>query len=213
MRSPDPVALTVAVDIGGTFTDVALTDAATGRTWRAKTPSRPDDPSEAFLAGIRLALEDAGRQAVELRQVLHGTTVATNMILEGKGARAALVTTRGFRHVLAIGRQDIPRAATLSTWVTPARPGPASRGVEGTARVLPGGAVAEPLDEASVAAAAEELRAMDVQAVAVCLLHSFANPAHEARAAEILRDLLPGIVVTASSDILPVVRPELSGSS
>lgn len=206
MRSPEPVSLTVAVDIGGTFTDVALTDAATGRTWRAKTPSRPDDPSEAFLAGIRLALEDAGRQAAELRQVLHGTTVATNMILEGKGARAALVTTRGFRHVLAIGRQDIPRAANLYNWVKPARPVPSSRVIEVAERVLPGGEVAEPLDEASVVAAVEVLRQMEVQAVAVCLLHSFANPAHEARTAEILRELLPGVAVTASSDILPVVR-------
>ncbi|MEM0934295.1 MAG: hydantoinase/oxoprolinase family protein [Pseudomonadota bacterium] len=198
--------LTVAVDIGGTFTDIALTCAATGQTWRAKTPSRPDDPSEAFMAGIHLALADAEASGADLARVLHGTTVATNMILEGKGAPAALVTTRGFRHVLAIGRQDIPRAANLYNWVKPDRPVPPSRIVEVSERVLPGGAVAEALDEASVDGAADVLAAMGVTAVAVCLLHSFANPAHERRVAEILRARLPGVAVTASSDVLPVVR-------
>jgi N-methylhydantoinase A len=205
MHSPD-AALTVAIDIGGTFTDVALIDHASGHTWRAKTPSRPDDPSAAFLAGMALALEEAGREAPALTQVLHGTTVATNMILEGKGARAALVTTRGFRHVLAIGRQDIPRAANLYNWIKPERPVPASRIVEVDERILPGGHVDRPLDEASVVAAAEAMRAMAVESVAVCLLHSFANPAHEMRVAAMLRDLLPGVAITASCDVLPVVR-------
>src|ERR1700759_2379025 len=103
--------LAIAVDIGGTFTGIALHHAARGRTWRATTPRPPSDPAEAFLTGIRLALEDAGKAAPALARVLHGTTVATNMILEGKGAKAALVTTAGFRHVLTIGRQDIPRRA------------------------------------------------------------------------------------------------------
>lgn len=201
-----PAALTLAVDIGGTFTDVALADTATGQVWRVKTPSRPDDPSEAFLTGLRLALEAAGATPGDLRQVLHGTTVATNMILEGKGARAALVTTQGFRHVLGIGRQDIPRAANLYNWIKPERPVPASRIVEVAERVLPGGIVGQPLDEESVAAAAEALREMEVDSVAICLLHSFANPDHERRTAEILRAALPGIAVTASSDVLPVVR-------
>ena len=200
------MALTLAVDIGGTFTDVALADTATGQVWRAKTPSRPDDPSEAFLDGLRLALDAAGATAGDIRQVLHGTTVATNMILEGKGARAALVATRGFRHVLGIGRQDIPRAANLYNWIKPERPVPASRIVEVTERILPGGIVGQHLDEDSVAAAAEALREMAVDAVAICLLHAFANPDHERRVAEILRAALPGVAVTASSDVLPVVR-------
>lgn len=198
--------LTLAVDIGGTFTDVALADTATGQVWRVKTPSRPDDPSEAFLTGLHLALDAAGVGPQDLGQVLHGTTVATNMILEDKGARAALVTTRGFRHVLGIGRQDIPRAANLYNWIKPERPVPASRIVEVDERILPGGVVARALDEDSVAMAADQLREMEVDSVAICLLHAFANPAHEQRSAEILRDALPGIDVTASSDILPVVR-------
>lgn len=198
--------LSIAVDIGGTFTDISLLDRSTGQVWRAKTPSIPSDPSQAFLAGIRLALADAGAPASALGQVLHGTTVATNMILEGKGARAALVSTRGFRHVLAIGRQDIPRKANLYNWVKPERPVPASRIVEIDERVAAGGAVLSELDEASVLAAAEAIRGMDIEAVGICLLHAFANPAHERRAAEILRAELPGIAITISTDVLPVVR-------
>src|SRR4029453_18869707 len=177
-RLPDS-SLAVAVDIGGTFTDIALHDALSGRIWRAKTPSVPSHPSQAFLTGIRLALDDAGKAAPLLARVLHGTTVATNMILEGKGARAALVTTAGFRHVLTIGRQDIPRRANLYAWVKPARPVPASRVLEVDERIGPGGVVLRALDEASVRAAAAECRRLQVQAVAVCLLHSFANAAHE----------------------------------
>ena len=198
--------LAMAVDIGGTFTDVALRDGATGQVWRAKTPSTPADPSAAFLDGIRLALADADRNASNLTEVLHGTTVATNMILEDKGARAALVTTRGFRHVLSIGRQDIPRKANLYNWVKPRRPVPPDRIVEVAERVAAGGDILEPLDETSVRAAAEALRGLEVEAVAICLLHAFANPTHEARVAEILRDMLPSVAVTASTDVLPVVR-------
>ncbi|MEC9243838.1 MAG: hydantoinase/oxoprolinase family protein [Pseudomonadota bacterium] len=198
--------LAIAVDIGGTFTDISLLDRSSGKVWRAKTPSVPHDPSEAFLTGIRLALADAGAETSELARVLHGTTVATNMILEGKGARTALVTTRGFRHVLAIGRQDIPRKANLYNWVKPERPVPASRIVEVDERLAAGGAVLETLDEDSVRQAASAIRSMNVEAVGVCLMHAFANPAHERRVAEILREELPDIAVTISTDVLPVVR-------
>jgi N-methylhydantoinase A len=205
MPSPD-ARFVVAVDIGGTFTDIALLDAASGQVWRAKTPSVPEDPSRAFMTGVDLALAQAEARHAGVERVLHGTTVATNMILEGKGALTALVTTRGFRHVLEIGRQDIPRKANLYAWIKPDRPVPASRVLEVAERVGPGGVVLEPLDEASVAAAAEHIRHLGVSAVAVCLLHSFANPEHELRVAALLREALPGMAVTASVDILPVVR-------
>ncbi len=183
-----------------------LQEPASGRAWRAKVPSVPADPSRAFLDGVRAALACAETEAAQIRRVLHGTTIATNMILEGKGARAALVTTEGFRHVLEIGRQDIPRRANLYAWVKPPRPVPASRVLEVTERIGPGGGVLRPLDEASVHAAAAALRRLEVEAVAICLLHAFANPAHERRVAAILRDALPGIAITVSSDVLPVVR-------
>ncbi len=196
----------VAVDIGGTFTDITLQDPASGRAWRAKTPSTPADPSQAFLTGVRLALAAAGVDEGAIGRVLHGTTVATNLILEGKGARTALLTTRGFRHVLDIGRQDIPRRANLYAWIKPQRPVPPSRVFEITERVGPGGVVLEALDEASVEVAAEACRREGVQSVAICLLHSFAYPAHERRVAEMLRAALPGVAVTASVDVLPVAR-------
>jgi N-methylhydantoinase A len=196
----------IAVDIGGTFTDVTLLNTASGRQCRAKLPSTPLDPSEAFLAGALLALAQADAMPEDVGRVLHGTTVATNLILEGKTARTALVTTAGFRHVLEIGRQDIPRQANLFSWVKPKRPMPPARVLEVRERVGLGGAVLAPLDESSVAAAIAALREMDIQAVAVCLLHSFTFPAHERRVAEMLRVALPHVAVTASVDVLPVVR-------
>ncbi|NKE44098.1 hydantoinase/oxoprolinase family protein [Roseomonas frigidaquae] len=198
--------LSVAVDIGGTFTDITLQDGATGRAWTAKTPSTPHDPSEAFLTGVRLALENAGESAARIGRVLHGTTIATNLILENKGATTALVTTKGFRHVLEIGRQDIPRRANLHAWVKPRRPVPPSRVFEVTERVAADGTVLLTLDEASVQRAAEACRQAGVAAVAICLLHAFTAPAHERRVAELLRAALPGVAVTASVDVLPVVR-------
>ena len=201
----DP-AYAVAVDIGGTFTDISLLDRASGTVWRAKTPSVPSDPSQAFMTGVNMVLEDAGIGAADLDRVLHGTTVATNMILENKGARTALVTTRGFRHVLEIGRQDIPRHANLFTWVKPARPVPADRIHEVTERIGTGGRVMLPLDEASVTALVDRLRKQRVEAVAVCLLHAYANPDHEQRVAALLRSALPEVAITCSTDVLPVVR-------
>jgi N-methylhydantoinase A len=205
MPSPERP-LSIAIDIGGTFTDVTLRDAATGLAWRAKTPSTPADPSRAFIEGMRLVLTQAGLAAGEIGRVLHGTTIATNLILEGKGAETALITTAGFRHVLDIGRQDIPRQANLYAWRKPRRPVPASRVLEVVERIGPGGIVLTPLDEASVEEAVHACRRLGVRAVGVCLLHSFANPAHEQRVAEMLRTGLPGVAVTASFDVLPVVR-------
>lgn len=196
----------VAVDIGGTFTDISLLDRQSGKVWRAKTPSVPTDPSQAFMTGVNMVMDDAGITATDLSRVLHGTTVATNMILEDKGARTALVTTQGFRHVLEIGRQDIPRHANLFTWVKPARPVPADRIHEVDERVGTGGTVLRPLDETSVAGVAEAIRAQNVEAVAVCLLHAYANPDHEARVVALLRAALPEIAITCSTDVLPVVR-------
>jgi len=206
MSCSDGDGLLVAVDVGGTFTDIALYDPANRRSWRAKTPSTPADPSQAFLTGVLAVLAEAGRNAAEIVRVLHGTTVATNMILEGKGANTALLTTEGFRHVLEIGRQDIPRRANLYAWIKPARPIPPERVFEITERIGPGGAVLTPLDRASVAAAAEACRRLDVAAVAICLLHAFANPAHERRVAELLQAALPAVAISLSSEILPVVR-------
>ena len=200
--------LAVAVDIGGTFTDIALLDPRAARSGAPRRRACRPIPSQAFITGMRLALDDAGRAAPALGRVLHGTTVATNMILEGKGARTALVTTAGFRHVLEIGRQDIPRRANYSRLGEAAAPGAGLARVRGRASAsAPAARCIEPLDEASVRRPRPRPAArMKVEAVAVCLLHTFANPAHERRVAELLRAELPGIAVTVSADVLPVVR-------
>ncbi len=198
--------LILAVDIGGTFTDVTLQDATTGEAWTAKTPSTPADPSEGFLAGVALALREAGREAAAIGRVLHGTTVATNLILEGKTAPTALLTTAGFRHVLEIGRADLPRRDNLWSWIKPQRPVPPSRVHAIPGRIAADGTELAPLDEDAVRAAARAARAAGARAVAICFLHSFANPGHERRAAALVREVAPDLAVTASSEVLPVVR-------
>ncbi len=198
--------LLVAVDIGGTFTDITLQDIASGAAWTAKTPSTPHDPSEAFIIGVTLALEQAGRDASEVGRVLHGTTVATNLILEGKTAPTALLTTRGFRHVLEIGRADLPRRDNLWSWVKPQRPVPPGMVHEIGGRIGADGEELTPLDEAAVCAAAEAAVAAGAKAIAICFMHSFTSPAHERRALALVRQVAPGLAVTASCDVLPVVR-------
>ncbi|CAH0202649.1 hydantoinase/oxoprolinase family protein [Roseomonas sp. CECT 9278] len=209
MPSPDAAAgspLIVAVDIGGTFTDITLQDIATGEAWTAKTPSTPRDPSEAFITGMHLALATARRDAQDIGRVLHGTTVATNLILEGRTAPTALLTNAGFRHVLEIGRADLPRRDNLWAWVKPRRPVPPALVFEAAGRIGADGTELAPLDEAAVREAARAALAAGVAALAVCFLHAFANPAHERRALAILAEEAPGLALSASVDVLPVVR-------
>ena len=204
MRSPER--LIVAVDIGGTFTDITLQDIQTGEAWTAKTPSTPGDPSEAFITGVLIALDQAGRSPCEISRVLHGTTVATNLILEGRTAATALLTTAGFRHVLEIGRADLPRRDNLWSRVKPKRPVPPSLVFEAAGRMDASGLELEALDTEAVRGAAHAAAAAGVEAIAVCFLHAFANPAHERTALEILRAEVPHLALSASSDVLPIVR-------
>ena len=196
----------VAIDTGGTFTDVTLFDRDSGRMWTAKTPSIPADPSIGFMNGIAAALENAELAADDLGQVFHGTTVATNLILEGKGAEVGLLTTAGFKHVLEIGRQDIPRRANLFSWIKPTRPVPPERIHEIPERVAIDGDILVPLDEDAVRIAARDFKARGVGAVAVCYLNSFVHPAHEERTADILREELPSALLSISADVLRVFR-------
>ena len=196
----------IGVDTGGTFTDVTLIDSATGQIYNAKMPSTPADPSEGFADGIRAVLRIAERSGRDVDRVLHGTTVATNLILEGKGAPAAMLTTTGFRHVLEIGRQDVPRRASLFTWVKPKRPVPASLIYEVAGRIEPDGHELAPLDEAAIRRAARSIREAGIFVVAVVFLHSYANPGHERRAAVLIAEEHPDAAVSLSSDVLPVFR-------
>ncbi|MGH7109376.1 MAG: hydantoinase/oxoprolinase family protein [Stellaceae bacterium] len=205
MSSPQHSAV-VGVDTGGTFTDVILLDAVAGRIVTTKIPSSPTDPSRSFAAAIAAAQDQAGIAGGRIARVLHGTTVATNLILEEKGAPAALLTTAGFRYVLEIGRQDIPRRSSLFAWVKPKRPVPPQAIFEIGGRLDPAGAEIEPLDEEAVAEAARTIRDRGIAAVAIVFLHSYANPAHERRAGVLLRALLPQATVSLSSEVLPVFR-------
>ncbi len=196
----------LALDVGGTFTDVILADRAGGSVWVAKSRSVPSAPADGFFGGVDKMMTQSGIGTDEIATVLHGSTVATNAILEDKGARTGLVTTLGFRHVLAIGRAEIPRAANLFNWVKPKRPVQARHIWEVPGRVRLDGSEARPLDEAAVGPVADAIREAGLQAVAVVLLHSYANPAHERRVGELLRAALPGIEIALSVDVLPVFR-------
>ena len=190
-----------AADIGGTFTDVAVLT-PDGRLATRKLPSTPDNYADAVIAGVRSLLEELGSPPGALEELLHGCTVATNAILEGKGAPTALLTTRGFRDVLELRRVRVPELYE-PLYERPPPLVPRQLRFEIDERTGPRGEVLRPLDEAGARAAAERIRTAGIEAVAVCYLHSYANPAHERRTGEILREMLPGAFVSLSVDVLP----------
>ncbi|SHK25339.1 N-methylhydantoinase A [Pseudonocardia thermophila] len=195
----------LGVDVGGTFTDVLLVDEDTGATWRAKTASTPADQAVGVLTGIRRVCEQAGVALSDVAKVLHGTTVATNAILEGKGATVGLVTTKGFRQVLQIARSYVPGG--LAGWIIWPKPEPLAKlenTVEVDERIGSDGRVIRELDEDDVRAQLGKLSGID--ALAVSLINSFADPRHERRIAEIAAEVLPGVPVSLSSDVLPEMR-------
>jgi N-methylhydantoinase A len=197
----------LGVDVGGTFTDVLLVEEGSGSTWRAKTASTPADQAVGVLNGIGQVCEAAGIDLAEVAQVLHGTTVATNAILEGKGATVGLVTTKGFRQVLQIARSYVPGG--LAGWIIWPKPEPLAdleNTVEVDERIASDGSVIRPLDDADVRTQLEKLAGRDIQALAVSLINSFADPAHEKRIADLAAELLPGVPVSLSSDVLPELR-------
>ena len=198
----EPATVTrAAADIGGTFTDVAVLT-PDGRIATRKLPSTPDNYADAVIAGVRSLLEALGSPPGALEELLHGCTVATNAILEGKGAPTALLTTRGFRDVLELRRVRVPNLYE-PLYERPPPLVPRQLRFEIGERTGPRGEMLRPLDEAEVRAAAERIRAAGIEAVAVCYLHSSANPANERRTGEILREMLPGVFVSLSVDVLP----------
>lgn len=203
-KSRDGFAL--ALDVGGTFTDVILADRSSGHFTVTKSSSVPSDPASGFFGGVDKILALASVAPKDVSLVLHGSTLATNAILEAKGARTGLVTTRGFRHVLEIGRADIPRKANLYGWVKPKRPVRPRHVFELSERVLADGTIHIALAEEELAGLAKQIRAEDLAAVAIVFLNSFANPAHEKRAEKLLREMLPGVEIAISSDVLPIFR-------
>ncbi|HEY3108855.1 MAG TPA: hydantoinase/oxoprolinase family protein, partial [Chloroflexota bacterium] len=193
----------MGVDVGGTFTDVVL--AAGDRLVVAKLLSTPGDYGQAIVEGTLAAAREAALEPASLGELVHGTTVATNAILELKGARTGLLTTRGFRDLLEVRRMRVPRLYD-PLWEKP-RPLVERRlRLEIDERIDQTGAVLTPLDEGSVRDAVGRLLAEGVDAIAVCLLHSYRNPAHERRVGQIVRELAPGAYLSLSSEVWPQIR-------
>ena len=201
--------LVVGVDIGGTFTDLMLYDTDAGGVHLHKVRSSPEAPERAMVEGLLELCAQAGAEPSAIGGVFHGTTVATNAVLTHDGALAGMVTNRGFRDVVHIGRHQRPQHYSIMQDI----PWQASPFVRRRHRKVVGGRIApplgeelEPLDEAGVRAVARELREAGVEAVAVCFLFSYLDPAHERRAAAIVAEELPDAFVTASADIFPQFR-------
>src|SRR5262245_26641108 len=190
------MALRIGVDIGGTFTDLVALDEATGALVTTKAPSPPRE----LLEGVLRCVDQAGVRLADCRLLIHGTTIAINALLEGKGARTGLLTTEGFRDVLEIGRGNFLRMYDV-LYRRPAPLVPRGRRLEVPERLDARGAVLVPLDEAAVRGAAEALGRDGVESVALVFLFSYRSPAHEQRAAEIVAAALPGAAVSVSHRI------------
>jgi N-methylhydantoinase A len=197
----------LGVDVGGTFTDVVLYDSDDQRVWLAKTPSTPRDQSDGVIEGIRLAAERASVPLPDLDAILHGTTVATNAVLERRGALCGLIVTKGFRHILHLAEAWTP--GPLFGFMVYEKPEPLTdtRYVrEVPERTGADGSIVEPIDAAAVRAAVEELVADGVEALTVCLLNAHANGRHERVVADIAASVAPELSVSISSEILPEFR-------
>ena len=195
--------LRIAVDIGGTFTDVVLEEG--GKRLTRKLLTTPQRPEEAVLDGVRLILGDAGKGFGDVGVFVHGTTLATNAVIERRGARTALIATEGFRDVLDIANES--RYDQYDLTIEKPRPlVPRALRFTVPERLDVAGKVRLALDEAAVTALAPELRARGIESVAVAYMHSYANPAHERRTRELLKAALPDLWVTLSSEVCPEVR-------
>jgi N-methylhydantoinase A len=199
------MAFHVGIDVGGTFTDFALFDDASGQIRLGKVLTTPDDPSRAVLAGLDKLLADASITARKLARAIHATTIATNTVIQRHGPKTALLTTAGFRDVLMVGRQKrwdlydneldkpVPIVPRRLIWEAPER-------------TLHDGSIHRALDERAVRRVARQMKAEGVASVAICFLHAYANPLHERRAGELIAEEAPDIAISLSSEVSPVYR-------
>jgi N-methylhydantoinase A len=197
----------LGVDVGGTFTDLLLVNESTGQTWSAKVPSTPADQSIGVLNGIVRVCERAGIDAERIDHVMHGTTVATNTVLTGTGARCGLVTTVGYRQVLQIARSFVPGG--LGGWIIYNKSlpmAPLSCTIEAHERIGAKGEVVRPLDEEQLRGQLRMLKSKRIEALTVSLVNAYANDRHEQRIKAIAREELPGIPVSLSSEVVPEMQ-------
>lgn len=197
----------IGIDVGGTFTDVILMDDATGAVFTAKVPTTPRDPARGAVNGVRRVLELASSQGPEIGFIGHGSTIATNMLVEGKAARAALVTTKGFRDILEIRRVSRHDRADLYDlfFTNPPPLVPRRWRFEADERVLFDGAVETGLSAAETKRIIAEIESSGAESVAVCLINSHANAAHERALVDALREKLPAVFATASYEVNPEI--------
>lgn len=196
---------TIGVDVGGTFTDFTARDDETGRAFVHKRPSTPSNPAEAILAGLGELCEANEVPQSDIARLCHGTTVATNALIQNKGGKLALIVTKGFRDLLEIGRQVRPLIYDFQVDHPPALV-PRPRRFEADERITRDGEVLKVIDDAEIARLVEQVREADVDAVAVCLLFAFAQPDHERRIGEALRAAFPGMYVSLSHEVQPEFR-------
>ncbi len=213
MTSPNDARFRVGIDIGGTFTDGTLVDSTTGEVTTSKVLSTPSNPASGFISAVEKLLATHGSiDPTEIEHVVHATTVATNAIIEGKTATTAFITTEGFRDMLEIARQIRPSLYDLQ-FEKPQPLVPRQLCYEVPERLNAQGEVITPLDESVVEQVVEKIAETGVEAVAVCLLHSYRNSAHEQRIGELLRAKLPDITISLSSDVVPEFREYLRAST
>lgn len=197
----------LGVDVGGTFTDLLLFNQDSGAFWRHKTPSTPHDSSEGILNGVAAICEEAGVAANDIEYLLHGTTVATNAVLEGKGARVGLVTTEGYRHVMQIARSYVPGG--LAAWIIWPKPQPLAA-LEDTVtvkgRMDADGNEFRRFDETSARSALTTLKSQGVEAITVSLINAYVNGDHETKIGKLAAEILPGVPVSLSHEVLPEMQ-------
>ncbi|MEX2614050.1 MAG: hydantoinase/oxoprolinase family protein [Gaiellaceae bacterium] len=202
------MAYRLGVDVGGTFTDLFLVgDDNGGGRFRVKTPSTPSDPSQGVLSGVRRICDEAGITVSEVQNILHGTTVATNAVLESKGARVGLVTTQGFQQILHLARSQTP--GPLAGWIIMEKPDPPASLAdtrEAVERMDARGTTLVPVDEAQVESIVRDLVESGVESLTIALINSYVNGAHERQIGELVERLYPGFPVTLSSEVLPEFR-------
>src|SRR6266480_4473399 len=205
--APHEPRLRIGIDTGGTFTDVVCVDSRSGAMRVTKVASTPANPAIGLVRGVREILEATGEPVTEVAGLAHGTTVATNALLQGSISGLGLIVTAGFRHLLEIARQSVPVGYGNSYfWVKPERIVPLCLVREVGGRLNFRGEEMRPLDEDSVRAAVQFFRSRRVHAVGICLLHSYADPAHEQRVADIIRQEYPDCTLSLSSSVLPEYR-------
>ncbi len=197
----------LGVDVGGTFTDLLLFDEQSGAFWRHKTPSTPHDSSEGILIGVQAICAKAGITPADVEIFLHGTTVATNAVLEGKGARVGLIVTEGYRQVMQIARSFVPGG--LAGWIVWPKPTPLAAledTVEIKGRMSAQGSEIRPTDDADIRAALEKLKGQGIEALTVSLMNAYLNGAHEKRVAELAAEILPDVPISLSHVVLPEMQ-------